>query len=96
MYDVSMDVSVSALRSELARWIERVRAGEEVVVTDRGVPVARLSPVDTATRIEQLVQDGILSRPEVASRPLASGIERVPASEPVSPLVAEQRRSRGL
>ncbi len=32
---------MSVLRAELADWIERVRTGEEVVVTDRGTPVVR-------------------------------------------------------
>jgi len=43
-----MDVAVSALRAELADWIERARGGEEVVATDRGTPVARLVAIDGA------------------------------------------------
>ena len=52
-----VDVPVSALRAELADWIERVRRGEEVVVTDRGTPVARLIAVDTAPMLERLTRD---------------------------------------
>lgn len=37
-----MDVAISVLRSELANWVERARAGEEVVVTDKGIPVAHV------------------------------------------------------
>ncbi|UVO11120.1 type II toxin-antitoxin system prevent-host-death family antitoxin [Mycobacterium sp. SVM_VP21] len=87
-----MDVSVSTLRAELADWIERVRAGEEVVVTDRGTPVVRLVPVDTAPLLEQLTRQGILSRPRAASRPSASRAPRVHARGSVSDLVTEQRR----
>ena len=87
-----MDVSVSTLRAELADWIERVRAGEEVVVTDRGTPVVRLVPVDTAPLLEQLTRQGILSRPRAASRPNASRAPRVHARGSVSDLVTEQRR----
>ncbi len=36
-----MDVAISTIRAELSTWIERARAGEEVVVTDRGTPVGR-------------------------------------------------------
>jgi len=87
-----MDVAISALRAELSSWIERVRSGEEVVVTDRGIPVARLSQVDTAPLLEQLVQRGVLSKPRGAPRPAARGMVRAHASGPVSDLVSEQRR----
>lgn len=83
---------MSTLRSELADWIERVRGGEEVVVTDRGIPVARLVPVDTATVLEELTKQGILSRPQRAGRPRARGTTRVRARGSVSDLVGEQRR----
>jgi prevent-host-death family protein len=87
-----MDVAVSTLRAELADWIERVRAGEEVIVTDRGTPVVRLVPVDTAPLLEQLTRQGVLSRPPTAPRPNASGSSRVHARGSVSDLVSEQRR----
>lgn len=92
MYHDTMDVAVSALRAELSSWLDRVRAGEEIVVTDRGVPVARLTPIDSAPRLAQLVREGVLSKPERASRPKATGTERAVATEPVSSLIAEQRR----
>ena len=87
-----MDVAISALRAELSSWIERVRTGEEVVVTDRGTPVARLLPVDTAPLLDQLVQRGVLSKPRSADRPAARGGSRVRARGPVTDLVSEQRR----
>jgi prevent-host-death family protein len=86
-----MDVAVSALRAELSSWIERVRQGDEVVITDRGVPVARLLAVGTAPLLERLVQQGVLSRPG-GERPVARGAERVRARGPVAELVGEQRR----
>jgi prevent-host-death family protein len=92
LYSTAMDVAVSTLRAELADWIERVRAGEEVVVTERGIPVARLVAVDTAPLLERLTREGVLSRPRRAGRPTASGTPRAQASRPVSELVAEQRR----
>jgi prevent-host-death family protein len=87
-----MDVAVSTLRAELADWIERVRAGEEVVVTDRGTPVARLVSVDTAPLLERLIQCGVVSKPRHTSRPTARGAPRVHARGSVSELVSEHRR----
>lgn len=92
MYARSMDVAISALRAELSSWIERARDGEEVVVTDRGTPVARLLPVDTAPLLDELVRRGVLSKPRRADRPSARGAGRVHARGPVADLVSEQRR----
>jgi len=86
-----MDVAISALRAELSSWIDRARAGEEVVVTERGTPVARLIAVDTAPLLERLTQDGVLSRPD-GDRPAARGVVRARASGSVSDLVGDQRR----
>lgn len=87
-----MHVAVSTLRAELADWIERARAGEEVVVTDRGTPVVRLVAVGTAPLLEQLTRQGVLSRPRSADRPTARGATRVRARGSVSDLVSDQRR----
>jgi prevent-host-death family protein len=87
-----MEVAISALRAELSSWIERAQAGEEIIVTDRGTPVARLLPVDTAPLLDQLVQRGVLTKPRRADRPAARGAVRVHASGPVADLVSEQRR----
>jgi prevent-host-death family protein len=86
-----MDVPVSVLRAELKAWLGRVNAGAEVVVTDRGIPVARLLPVDAAPVIERLTQEGVIARPRRQQRPTATGRRRVKASGPVADLISEQR-----
>jgi prevent-host-death family protein len=37
-------VGVAELKAKLSEYLARVRAGEEVVVTDRGRPIARIAP----------------------------------------------------
>ncbi|MCA5894397.1 type II toxin-antitoxin system prevent-host-death family antitoxin [Isoptericola sp. NEAU-Y5] len=74
-----MEVAVSALRAELKSWIERARAGEEVVITDRGVPVARLTGVQTADLVSGLVRDGLLT-PATTERPSQSVPDGVPTA----------------
>lgn len=86
-----VDVAISTFRAELSRWIDRARAGEEIVLTERGTPVARLLAVDAAPLLEQLVERGVLARPERAARPVARGALRVRATGPVADLVSEQR-----
>ena len=41
-------VAVTELKARLSRYLSRVRAGEEILVTDRNVPIARLVPVKGA------------------------------------------------
>jgi prevent-host-death family protein len=91
LYAQDMEVSVTALRAELAAWLDRVRAGEEIIVTDRGTPVARLAPVGSVSLIESLTEQGVLSKPR-GPRRVARGAERVHADGSVSDYVSEHRR----
>nr|MBA2751865.1 type II toxin-antitoxin system prevent-host-death family antitoxin [Actinomycetota bacterium] len=52
-----MDVAISELRANLRGWVNRARAGDDVVVTERGVPVARLVAVDASGVIDRLERD---------------------------------------
>ena len=76
-----MEVSISILRSELASWIDRVRSGEEVVITDRGAPVARLVPVSTASLLDQLVEQGVLTANIAARFPLTEAAAALALAE---------------
>ncbi len=89
-----MEVAVSELRANLKTYVDRARAGERVVVTERGVPVARLVPVDAEGLLQRLEREGVVTRARAAKRPVASKARRVRADGPVSDLVAEQRRDR--
>ena len=86
-----MEIGVRQFRSEMRRWLEKVKAGEEVVITERGLPVARVSGVDSAPVLERLVAEGVIRRPK---RPARSIDERelIRARGTVSDLVPEQRR----
>ncbi len=59
-----MKAGVAELKASLSRYLERVRAGHEVVVTDRGRPIAKIVPIAAEerrrTRRPQLVRDGLL------------------------------------
>lgn len=82
---------MSELRAHLSDWLERARRGEDVVVTDRGTPVARLVGMSSVTTIERLTREGVIARPSAAARPKATGRRRVKPRAPVSGLVSEQR-----
>jgi prevent-host-death family protein len=42
--------AVAELKAQLSRYLRWVKAGEEVLVTERGAPVARLVPVNAGER----------------------------------------------
>ncbi len=87
-----MDVAVSDLRAHLSEWLDRAREGEEIVVTDRGVPVARLLGITASATLERLAAEGVISRPESAQRTTAAGRSRPRPRHPISSLVSDQRR----
>jgi prevent-host-death family protein len=87
-----MDVPVTELRAHLSDWLDRVRAGEEVVVTDRGVPVARLLGMTATATLQRLAAEGVIGRDVSTRRPTASGRSRPRPRRPVSDIVGEQRR----
>jgi prevent-host-death family protein len=64
-----MEVSVSALRSELKSWLGQAKDGHTVVITERGIPVAKLVPVAGAELLEELEREGLLAAPSVERPP---------------------------
>lgn len=87
------EVGVAQLRRELKDWLEKVHAGDEVVITDRGRPVARLSGIDVAPLLDQLAEQGRISVGTVR-RPSARGKQRVKARGDVSELITAERDAR--
>jgi len=87
-----MDVAITDLRAHLSEWLERARAGGEVVITDRGVPVARLLGLASTGTLERLTAEGVIGRPSSAHRPEASSRSRPRPRRPLSEIVSDQRR----
>jgi len=87
-----MDVAVTELRAHLSEWLGRAREGDEIVITDRGVPVARLLGMTTTATLERLAADGEIGRPAAAQRPQAAGRPRPRPGRPLADIVSEQRR----
>jgi prevent-host-death family protein len=86
-----VDVAVTELRARLSVWLDLVQHGEEVVITDRGLPVARLLGLDSTPTLERLTDEGVIARPVSGQRPKASGRKRPRPQQPVSGMVSEQR-----
>jgi prevent-host-death family protein len=57
-------IGVARLKANLSRYLHIVKHGQEVVVTDRGVPIAKIVPLAPSeheeSRRERLVKAGLL------------------------------------
>ena len=90
--------TITEVKNGLSSVIDRVRAGETVVVTDRGVPVARIEPIDAravpTARRARLERAGLL---RTGSRPLPADFvrasrARLPAGTSAVQVVLDERR----
>lgn len=84
-----MEVGIRELKNHLSRYLDHVRDGDEVVVTDRGRAIARVVPIGDERVLDRLVADGLVTpaprRKQRAKPPITT-------KGSVSDLVVEQRR----
>jgi prevent-host-death family protein len=85
-----MEAGVRELRDHLSRYLELVREGEEITVTDHGTAIARLVPLGRPRPLDRLIAEGLVTPGRTAKRPRAG--RPVKGKGTVSDLVAEQRR----
>jgi prevent-host-death family protein len=83
------EVGVRELHDGLSRYLAYVADGGEVLVTMRGRPVARLSPLDDRDPLAELRARGLVSEPSGEWVPRRR--DRAASRAPVSALVSEQR-----
>ncbi len=86
-----IEVGVRDLKNNLSRYLDQVEAGVEIVVTDRGRPIARLNGManEPNDKLAALIEAGLVRPPtsKVRQRPVP-----LRSSGSVSDLVAEQRQ----
>lgn len=94
--------SVSQAKNTLSALLDRVKAGETVLIVDRGRPVARLAPAvsadeDATGRLSRLERAGIV---RAGTGSLAPRITQTKPPKPRTPgaaleaLIAERRHGR--
>jgi len=81
---------VRELRQNLSVYLRRVKAGEQLEVTERGRPVARLEPIGADEPLARLERQGRIARRAMGDlsriRPLKLELER-----PLSAILEEMR-----
>lgn len=88
-------VGIRELRNGLSRYVARVRRGEEIVVTERGSPVARLV-AETAGHdpLAALIAEGLVEPPQRrrSRRPQQRGVRLRGRGPSMAGYVTRQRR----
>ena len=85
-------VGTRELKNRLSEYLRRVKAGETIIITERGKPVGQIMPiqVDLTSRLKKLVEAGVVEwngepvppyQPNVVNR----------SNQLLSDLVAEER-----
>ena len=86
-----MEAGIRELRDHLSRYLDVVRDGHEVTVTDHGTAVARLVPVDRPRALDRLIAEGLVTPAQVRKRARSAG-RGITSNGTVSDLVADQRQ----
>ena len=91
--------NVAQVKARLSAYLRQVKDGSEVVITERGIPIARLVPLAPderrATREERLIRSGALRPPAGPRRRLgAPKLKRGAGRAVVEALLAERDEGR--
>ena len=79
------------MRDNLSKWIARAKRGQDVLITERGKPVARLTHVEESPALERLIAKGIVT-PARNPKTKIRRNDLIKTKGTVSDLVKEQRR----
>ncbi len=87
---------IKKTKNNLSRYLVHVKAGEDVIITDRGKPVARIIREETRSRsiceaLAPLSKRGVISLPSRRLETEKLAATRV-SGKPVSEMVIEDRR----
>jgi prevent-host-death family protein len=88
-------VGIRELKQNASAVVAKVRAGDSLVVTDRGVPVARLVPLGDLG-LDELVATGQATPPSMAIDEILQGIPTKVSGAPLSTILHELRDDNRL
>lgn len=85
-------VGVRELRQNLSVYLDRVKAGETLEVTEHGHPVARLGPNPPAagSTLDRMIAEGRVT-PATFDHRLIPPAPRIPGARPLSEVIIEMR-----
>jgi len=85
-------VGIRELKAQLSRYLQQVKAGATLVITERGKPIGRIVPLSHSVeaRVQELVQAGILAWNGCKLMPMAP-VARIRGERTVADLLVEDR-----
>lgn len=88
-------IGIRELRQNASEYIRAAEAGETLEVTDRGRPVARLSPLPKReSTLERLIAEGKATPPTKDWRTMPLPLPPRPGERPLSEILDELREDR--
>lgn len=88
-YGVHMNVGVRDLKQHLSEYLRQVADGHTLTVTDRGVPVATISPISPGNPLTRAIDEGWVRAP-LTERGLGE-VRRARSSRRVVDVLREDR-----
>jgi prevent-host-death family protein len=90
-------VGVKELKNRLTQYLRRTKQGEEVIITERGTPIALIQPIRSAdkavsleARLARLAAQGVVALP--TQKPLRRVRLVKVSGKPISKTIVENRR----
>jgi prevent-host-death family protein len=83
-------IGIRELRQRASQLLRRVQAGETIEVTDRGRPIALITPLPEASPYDALVESGDIT-PAPGDAELPEPLEPLPGEELPSEILARLR-----
>jgi prevent-host-death family protein len=91
---MTVTVGVRELRENLRAFLDRVKAGEEIVITERGEPIARLSRSDADAEYQRLIDEGKITPARRPRQPIDfKGLPRLRGRPTLTDILLKQRGS---
>lgn len=87
-------VGIRELRENLRAYLERVKEGDELLVTERGTPIARVLPPESdEAHIARLIRQGTITPARRPKQPIdVSKLPTLPPGPRLSDIVIAMRR----
>lgn len=70
-----MDVGIRELKAHLSEYVSKAADGVNIVVTDRGRPVAQLVGLDGASMLQRGIEEGWITPPSRSRLSAANGFK---------------------
>jgi prevent-host-death family protein len=94
---ISIQIGVRELKAHLGKWLQQVKAGQTIIITERGKPIGQIAPlpVSQTERMQAMVAPGLIGQMG----------EKLPSAEPtvvnrgprpISDIISEERDARSL